>query len=113
MSASSPVRTASTMSALTNSTSEERSALPRLVLRPELRSSRPITACPSARRRSTSVDPMNPAAPVTIVRIGSPYRRPLCALDLPDVLVRDIGLQLVDRGGVLFFLGAQRVDGLN
>ncbi len=44
----------------------------------ELRSSTPITLWPSASRRSTSVDPMKPAAPVTSVRIGSPYRGPLC-----------------------------------
>ena len=48
-------------------------------LRPELRSSTPTTLWPSASRRSTSVDPMKPAAPVTSVRIGTPYRGPLCA----------------------------------
>src|SRR6185503_3012014 len=45
-------------------------------LRPELRSSTPTTLWPSASKRSTSVDPMKPAAPVTSVRIGSPYRGP-------------------------------------
>ena len=65
------------MSALTNSKSAWRSAGPRFSLRPELRSSTPMTECPSASRRSTSVDPMKPAAPVTSVRIGPPYRWPV------------------------------------
>src|SRR5271168_5249496 len=38
---------------------------------PALRLSTPVTWCPSASRRSTRVEPMNPAAPVTRVRIMS------------------------------------------
>ena len=67
------------MSALANSKSSERSAATMFSLRPELRSSTPTTLWPSASRRSTSVDPMKPAAPVTSVRIGPPYRGPLRA----------------------------------
>ena len=36
-----------------------------------LRLSTPVTWCPSFNRRSTRVEPMNPAAPVTRVRIIS------------------------------------------
>ena len=36
-----------------------------------LRLSTPVTWCPSPSRRSTRVEPMNPAAPVTRVRIIS------------------------------------------
>src|ERR1700694_2815408 len=77
LSASRPIRSASTMSALANSKSGCWCAFSRFPMRPELRSSTPITECRSASSRSTSVDPMKPAAPVTSVRIGSPYRRPL------------------------------------
>ena len=49
--------------------------LARLTLLPELRSSTPMTVCPSAEKAIDQVDPMNPAAPVTSVRIGPPYRR--------------------------------------
>src|ERR1700737_4317262 len=88
VSASRPKRSASTMSALVNSKSADRSAGPRFSLRPELRSSTPATLWPSANRRSTSVDPMKPAAPVTSVRIGSPYRGPLRAcLDIQSTRV--------------------------
>ena len=38
---------------------------------PALRLSTPVTWCPSSSRRSTRVEPMNPAAPVTRVRIIS------------------------------------------
>ena len=42
---------------------------------PVAKLSSPTTVCPSASRRSTSVDPMKPAAPVTSARTGPPYRR--------------------------------------
>ena len=69
------VRSASTMSALTNRSRRGARRGRGCSLRPELRSSTPTTECPSARRRSTSVDPMKPAAPVTSARTGPPYRR--------------------------------------
>ena len=51
--------------------------------------SRPTTLWPSLNNRSTSVDPMNPAAPVTSARTGSPYRR---AGRLPKVALVAVAL---------------------
>src|ERR1700742_773713 len=66
-------RSAVTMSASTKTKSGLPSRCSRLAGRPLEKSSRPSTACPSTSRRSTSVDPMNPAAPVTSARTGPPY----------------------------------------
>src|SRR6478609_3767883 len=113
VSVSSPTRSALTMSAFANSKSSERSAATMFSLRPELRSSSPTTLWPSASKRSTSVDPMKPAAPVTSVRIGPPYRGPLCTrLDIQSTRVNWvartaaalIAVQLVVRA-VLAFRG--------
>ena len=75
-----------------------------LVARPDAKLSRPTTLCPSLSNRSTSVDPMNPAAPVTSARTGPPYRR---AAGVPKVAVAAaalIAVQLVIRA-VLAFRG--------
>src|SRR5271156_2640029 len=74
----------------------------RLVARPEAELSRPTTRCPSLSNLSTSVDPMNPAAPVTSARTDPPYRR---AAGLPKVALAAAGLvavQLLIRGGLGF-----------
>src|SRR5581483_6110353 len=60
-------------------------ACSRLAARPELKLSSPTTSWPSASKRSTSVDPMNPAAPVTSARTGQPYRRGSCGRDLAEL----------------------------
>src|SRR5271167_1669957 len=76
----------------------------RLVARPDAKLSRPTTRCPSLSNRSTSVDPMNPAAPVTSERTGPPYRR---AAGLPKVALAAavlVAVQLLIRG-VLAFRG--------
>src|ERR1700741_1576558 len=63
------------MSASTKTNSSTSAKCSMLVARPEPKLSRPTTLCPSLSNRSTSVDPMNPAAPVTSARTGPPYRR--------------------------------------
>src|SRR5271156_4245820 len=76
----------------------------RLVARPEAELSRPTTRCPSLSNLSTSVDPMNPAAPVTSARTDPPYRR---AAGLPQGALAAAVLgavQLLIRG-VLAFRG--------
>src|SRR6202048_2074016 len=72
--------------------------------RPDAKLSRPTTLCPSLSSRSTSVDPMKPAAPVTSARTGPPYR---WAARTPNVALAAaalIAVQLVIRG-VLAFRG--------
>src|ERR1700733_7676782 len=75
-----------------------------LVARPDEKLSKPTTRCPSLSNLSTSVDPMNPAAPVTSERTGPPYRR---AAGLPRVALAAavlVAVQLLIRG-VLAFRG--------
>src|SRR5260221_363993 len=67
----------------------------RLVARPVAKLSSPTTVWPSASRRSTSVEPMNPAAPVTSARTGPPYRVAGAAAVL-------IAMQLVIRAVLAF-----------
>src|SRR5271168_1031514 len=68
-------RSAVTMSASTKVCAELPARCSRLVAFPVAKLSSPTTAWPSASRRSTSVEPMKPAAPVTSARTGPPYRR--------------------------------------
>ena len=63
------------MSASTKTNAGLSARCSRLVARPVAKLSSPTTVWPSASRRSTSVDPMKPAAPVTSARTGPPYRR--------------------------------------
>ena len=71
--------------ALTSASSRSKrgspSARARFAARPVDRSSTPSTSFPSRSRRSTRVDPMKPAAPVTTVRTLSPSAR---VLDVQD-----------------------------
>src|SRR6478752_246232 len=74
-----------------------------LVARPEAKLSNPTTDWPSPRRRSTSVDPMNPAAPVTSARIGPTLPRYECR----DVRSPgDHDRRRIDRGGTRGARGA-------
>src|SRR6201993_4589717 len=66
-------RSALTMSASTKTCAGFSARGSRLVARPVAKLSSPTTVWPSATRRSTSVDPMKPAAPVTSARTGPPY----------------------------------------
>src|SRR6185312_12458617 len=66
-------RSAVTMSASTKTCAGLPTRCSRLLARPDAKLSSPTTAWPSANRRSTSVEPMNPAAPVTSARTGPPY----------------------------------------
>src|SRR5579875_3154580 len=94
-------RSAVTMSASTKTNPGLSARCSRLVARPDAKLSRPTTEPPSAIKRSTSVDPMNPAAPVTSARTGPPYRR---ASGVAVAAAALIALQLVIRG-VLAFRG--------
>src|SRR6201994_1482327 len=92
------------MSASTKTNSPTSAKCSTLVARPEPKLSRPAALCPSLSNRSTSVDPMNPAAPVTSARAGPPYRR---AAGIPKVALAAavlVGVQLLIRG-VLAFRG--------
>src|ERR1700761_4352294 len=80
------------MSASTKTNSSTSAKCSMLVARPEPKLSRPATLCPPLSNRSTSVDPMNPAAPVTSARTGPPYRR---AAGIPKVAVAAAALLLV------------------
>src|SRR5947209_9041318 len=90
------------MSASTKENAAASARCSMFVARPEAKLSSPTTVCPSLNNRSTSVDPMNPAAPVTSARTGSPYRR---ARRLPKVALVAallIAAQLVIRGVLAF-----------
>src|SRR5271167_2078899 len=76
----------------------------RLVARPDAKLSRPTTRCPSLSNRSTSVDPMNPAAPVTSARTGPPYRRAAGISKVALAAAVLAAMQLLIRG-VLAFRG--------
>src|SRR5690242_850608 len=67
-------RSAVTMSASAKTNSGLSARCSRLAARPVAKLSSPTTVFPSPSRRSTSVEPMNPAAPVTSARTGPPYR---------------------------------------
>src|ERR1700744_1715079 len=98
-------RSAVTMSASTKTWSALSARCSRLVARPVAKLSSPSTAWPSASRRSTSVEPMNPAAPVTSARTGPPYRRATRSTRLPRVALAAavlIAVQLVIRGALAF-----------
>ena len=57
---------------------------------------------PSANSRSTSVEPMNPAAPVTSARTGPPYRRAARRTVLALAAAALIAVQLVVRAVLAF-----------
>src|SRR6201996_6249982 len=71
----------------------------RLVARPLVKLSSPATTWPSSSRRSTSVDPMNPAAPVTSARTGPPY---IVALAVALIAVQ-LGIRAVLAFGGYFY----------
>src|SRR5579884_1422065 len=92
-------KSAVTMSASTKANSGLPARCSMLVARPVAKLSSPTTVWPSAIRQSTSVEPMNPAAPVTSARTGPPYRRaPRVALAAAAL----IALQLAIRGVLAF-----------
>src|SRR6201996_1783598 len=95
-------RSAVTMSASTKKLSGLSARCSRFVARPVAKLSSPTTVWPSASRRSTSVDPMNPAAPVTSARTGPPYRGFPVVRGVPAAAAALIALQLGVRAVLAF-----------
>src|SRR6201984_2179148 len=95
------------MSASTKTNSSTSAKCSMLVPRPEPKLSRPATLCPSLSNRSTSVDPMNPAAPVTSARTGPPYRRaarvPKVALAAAALITVQLAMRAVLAFGGYFY----------
>src|ERR1700737_4495663 len=92
------------MSASTKTNSGLSTKCSMFVARPDAKLSRPTTLCPSLSNRSTSVDPMKPAAPVTSARTGPPYRWAARPPNVALAAAALIAVQLVIRG-VLAFRG--------
>src|SRR6202453_1244720 len=103
-------RSAVTMSASTKKCAGLSARCSRLVARPLAKLSSPTTEWPSANRRSTSVEPMKPAAPVTSARTGILYRQaarttriPQGALAAAALIVVQLGIRAVLAFGGYFY----------